>query len=373
MNLALSDEQRSLRAAARHAFSRHATLAAARAALEDPAARPDLWPTARQAGWPGLLVGEDRGGAGLGALDAMLVLIEAGRGLAGVPLLGHLPASLLLDGADHTATEAVADGTRRAAWLPARPPGDVTAGWSVAQLAGSARVPAPVLGSEGALSGEVAWVLDAPGADLLVVAAVREDGTPVGCLVEAAAAKIEAVEVYDATRLIGHVSFDAAPADVLAGIGAEELAGAWYLSQALLAAESLGAVETCLEMSVAYAKERVTFGRVIGSYQAIKHSLVEILRLRENTYSLLVYAAWAFQSARSELPLAASAARSAGGRALDYATRAAIAVHGGIGATWEHDAPLFFRRAQISRRLLGGSADATDRVAGEVLATARRG
>ena len=79
---------------------------------------------------------------------------------------------------------------------------------------------------------------------------------------------------------------------------------------------------------------------------------------------------WARESAPEEFPLAASAARSAAGEALDFAARAMIEVHGGIGATWEHDAPLFFRRAELSRRLLGGTRDATDRVAAETLRTA---
>ena len=93
---------------------------------------------------------------------------------------------------------------------------------------------------------------------------------------------------YDATRSLGHVTFDGVPGAVLDGVGEVELAGAWYLAQALLAAESLGSVETTLATSVAYAKERFTFGRAIGSYQAVKHALVEVLRLRENAYSLLV-------------------------------------------------------------------------------------
>ena len=172
---------------------------------------------------------------------------------------------------------------------------------------------------------------------------------------------------YDATRSLGHVTFTGAACVELADVGADELAGAWYLSQALLAAESLGGVETALSVSVEYAKERFTFGRAIGSYQAVKHSLVEVLRLRDNAYSLFVYAGWAYESSASEFPLAASAARAAAGHALDYASRAMISVHGGSGATWEHDAPLFFRRAQLSRRLLGGLGDATDRVAGELL------
>ena len=129
-------------------------------------------------------------------------------------------------------------------------------------------------------------------------------------------------------------------------------------------------MQTCLDVSVEYAKERHTFGRPIGSYQSIKHELTEILRRLENARGLQYYAGWARASAPAEFPLAASAARSAAGEALDFAARAMINVHGGIGATWEHDAPLFFRRAELSRRLLGGTHDATDRVAAETLRTA---
>ena len=152
----------------------------------------------------------------------------------------------------------------------------------------------------------------------------------------------------------------------------ESLASAWYLAQSLIAAESLGSVETALDVSVEYAKERHTFGRAIGSYQAVKHSLTEVLRQLDNGRSLLYYAGWARGGAPGEFPLAASAARSVAGRALDQASRTMISVHGGTGATWEHDAPLYFRRAQLSRRLLGGTNGATDRVAGELHGAGRR-
>ena len=373
MNLELTDEQVFLREAARDALSRVKTVAAAREAIEDPAALPDLWPTACEAGWAGLLVGEEHGGAGLGAFDAMLVLMEAGRVLAGIELLGHLPASELLDRAGDERAGDVAEGTPRACFVAARPPGDVAAGWTVEAPAGSQRAAAPVIGDDGMLRGCACWVPDAPGAGLLVVAATRQDdGSPVAVVVGGTAEGVEVQRVvrYDATRSLGHVTFDRAAGTVLGGASAAELAGAWYLEQALLAAESLGSVDTALATSVAYAKERFTFGRAIGSYQAVKHSLVEVLRLRENAYSLLVYAGWAYEDGRDEFPLAASAARAAAGHALDYASRAMISVHGGSGATWEHDAPLFFRRAQLSRRLLGGLGDATDRVAGELLSAA---
>jgi alkylation response protein AidB-like acyl-CoA dehydrogenase len=377
MNLALSDEQEFLREAARGTLSRTKTLEAAREALDgDEGALPDLWPTAREAGWPGLLIDEAHGGAGLDAFDAMLVLGECGRVLAPVELLGHLPATAILGQAPAAAglLEALSSGERRAAYLPAMPPSDLSEGWTIDPAHGSARPSAPEAKSaeDGSVrvSGSFAFVPDAPGADLLVGVALL-DGKPVGVAIEASASgvSVEAVRRYDATRSLGHVTLEQAPATVL-NASEETLAGAWHLAQSLIAAESLGSVETALEMSVAYAKERHTFGRAIGSYQAVKHSLTEVLRQLENGRSLLYYAGWSRNGSPAEFPLAASAARSVAGRALDHGARTMISVHGGIGATWEHDAPLYFRRAQLSRRLLGGTAGATDRVAGELIAQA---
>jgi alkylation response protein AidB-like acyl-CoA dehydrogenase len=374
MNFALSDEQVLLREAARGSLSRFKTIEAARDALEDPSALPDLWPMAVEAGWPGLLVSEGRGGAGLGAFDALLVAEECGRVLASVPLLGQLPASAILDAAGDESLEAVAAGDLRPAYVPARPPGDHQPRWSVEPLSGFARADAPsatVDGDTVTLEGSVAWVPDAPGAGLLVVVASDADGEPVAAAVQAGAegVAVEPVMRYDATRSLGHVTLSEARGRRL-DVGAEVAADAWYLAQALIAAESIGAVQTCLDMSVAYAKERFTFGRAIGSYQSIKHELTEVLRRLENARGLQYYAGWARGEAPDEFPLAASAARSAAGGALDFGARSMINVHGGIGATWEHDAPLFFRRAELSRRLLGGTHDATDRVAEKTMAAA---
>ncbi|MGN6372201.1 MAG: acyl-CoA dehydrogenase family protein [Solirubrobacteraceae bacterium] len=380
MNLALSDEQVFLREAARGALSRFKTLEAARAALDgEQSALPDLWLTSREAGWPGLLIDEAAGGAGLDAFEAMLVLEECGRVLAAHSLLGHLPATAILNDAkaDAALLQALASGEQRAAYLPARPADDVREAWSVDPREGMERVGLPSATREGAgdgqvlLSGEVAFVPDAPGADVLVGVALL-DGKPVGVAIQASApgVSVTATTRYDATRSLGHVALANAQATLL-DADEEALAAAWHLAQALIAAESLGSVETALEVSVAYAKERFTFGRAIGSYQAVKHSLTEVLRRRENTRSLLYYAGWSRRGAPEEFPLAANAARSVAGGALDHAARTMISVHGGIGATWEHDAPLYFRRAQLSRRLLGGTAAATDRVAGELIAQAQ--
>jgi len=365
MNFGLTDEQELLKEAAHGALSRVKTVEAAREAL-DGSELPDLWPAAVEAGWPGLLMSEAGGGAGLDPLDAMLVFSELGRILASVPLLGHLPATLLVDaGADAADVEPLASGERRAAYVAAKPPSAIEEAWSTDPRSGLRRGPAPVIDG-GRVTGEAAWVSDAPGADVLVV--VGAEGRV--AVVRAADAQVEPVAGYDATRSLGHVRFDGAPATELE-LPAGTAATAWYVAQTLLAAEAVGAIELALDTSVQYAKERFTFGRAIGSYQAVKHELVEILRRLENARSLMFYAGWAAQDEPAELPVAASAFRLVASEAYDHAARTQISVHGGIGATWEHDAPLYFRRAQLAKRLLGGTGDAADRVADELFAQAR--
>src|SRR5438067_12822060 len=150
MNFALTDEQEFLREAARGALSRHKTIEAARDALEDPNALPDLWPVAVEAGWPGLLIDEGRGGAGLGVFDALLVAEECGRVLASVPLLGLLPATAILDAAGDESLSAVASGELRPVYVAARPPGDGVDTWTVDPRSGLVRGDAVSAGVVGA-------------------------------------------------------------------------------------------------------------------------------------------------------------------------------------------------------------------------------
>ena len=329
MNLALSDEQVFLREAARGALSRFKTLEAAREALDgDESALPDLWPTAKEAGWPGLLIDEDHGGAGLDAFDAMLVLGECGRVLAGVPLLGHLPATAILGAAPNAAELLRRARQRRAArGLPAgaapqRPrssAGAATRASGLARARAAERRRAAGCGWPARrVTGSFAFVPDAPGADVLVGVALR-DGKPVGVAIAGRRRRASAIEPTSATTRPARsgTSRSRTPPRVVLDAPERSLAAAWYLAQALIAAESLGSVETALDVSVAYAKERFTFGRAIGSYQAVKHALTEVLRQLENGRSLLYYAGWARNGAPGEFPLAASAARSVGGRALD--------------------------------------------------------
>ena len=149
-------------------------------------------------------------------------------------------------------------------------------------------------GDEVTLDGEVAFVPDAPGAGLLVAVAIDDGGQPVAAAVEPSAdgITVEPVVRYDATRSLAHVTFTGARGRRL-DVSVDVLADAWYLAHALIAAESIGAAQTCLDVSVEYAKERYTFGRAIGSYQAIKHELTEVLRRVENSRGLQYYAGWA--------------------------------------------------------------------------------
>ena len=344
-------ERAQLRAAARGALGGTDHHAAARAAL-DGAPLPDSWPLAVSAGWPGLLAPEGAGGAELGAGEAMLVAGELGRALAGVPLASHLVATTLLASAEPGLLGEFAAGTRRAAWLPIRPD-PVDGDLSADPLAGPGRAPGPRVDARGRVTAEAGWVPDVPGADLLVVAAVDPDGRRRLLAVEAAAARVEPVRGYDASRRLAHVRLVATPGTAVeARDGALERA--WALGQALLAAESVGAAESLLEMSVEHARRRVAFGRPIGSFQAVKHQLVEVLRRLDNARALVGYAEWALAHSATDTWMAACALRHAAGDALDTAARTAISVHGGMGATWEHPAALHFRRAQLSRRLLGG-------------------
>ncbi|HWE33126.1 MAG TPA: acyl-CoA dehydrogenase family protein [Solirubrobacteraceae bacterium] len=316
MNFSLTDEQLMLRDAAVNALGRIDTVAGARAAL-DGQSLPDIWPTACEAGWTGLLVPESHGGAGLTPFDAMLVLEQCGRRLTGAGLIGHLAATYILAEDDHPLLAALATGEQRAAVV-----------W------------------------DEEFQLDVAQADWLVTG----DG-----VVEAGRVTVDPITRFDASRPLGHVR----------GAGPVIAERAWHVTQALLAADALGVTEAMLEMSVAYAKERHAFGRPIGSYQAIKQQIVEILRHAGTTRSLIFYAGYAADARPGELPLAASAARFAGEEAAEYATRTCIAVHGGIGATWEHDAHLYWRRAQLSRLLLGGVGGAGDRVAEAIIQRAR--
>src|SRR6195952_959328 len=271
MDLSLTDEQEFLREAARGTLSRFKIIEAAREAQDKGLGElPDLGPAAREAGWAGLLISEEHGGAGLGVFDAMLVAEETGRVLAPVPFLGLVPATAILDSAGYPGLDAIAAGEVRPVWVPPRPPGDLEPNWTV-DGSGAARPAAPTIEGDGEsvrVTGTARYVVDAPGADLLVVTGV--DGTVAVVESSAEGVTVEQIVRYDVTRALAHVTLENAPG-VRLDVAASVAEDAWYVAQALVAAEAVGTVQTTLDMSVQYAKERFTFGRAIGSYQAIKH------------------------------------------------------------------------------------------------------
>lgn len=358
----LSDEQELLTDAAAGILARQGTVAAARAAL-DGEPPPSLWQVACEAGWPGMLSGPEADGAGLGLCESMLVLEACGAVLADARLLGHLPACALLEaaGADPDLRRSLASGERRAALVDGGP--------------AHREVPlrARFEGDIAHLHGTVDGCLDAAGADLLVVVAADATGRPVGALIEpgSTGAEVEPTGCYDATRSLATVRLDGAVGRRL-DLSSGQAADGRNLQRALLAAESVGAADACLTMARDYALDRVAFGRPIGSYQAVKHKLVEMLRRVELARSLLRFAGEAWSDDRARLALAANAARVSAAAALDYAAPENIFIHGGVGATWEHDAHLYYRRAEVSRRLAGGVEGAADALAGDLFSAINR-
>jgi alkylation response protein AidB-like acyl-CoA dehydrogenase len=322
MNFDLSDEQRALAEAAGAFFAASASPADSRAALD--AGKPIAPGRAAltQTGFAAITVPESAGGGGGSLLDLAVVAEQAGRVLAGPSLVNVARAAVLLAG----------DDERLAALVAGR------IGYAV------------VDGSSPTLDATTADQFLALHGDALVVAT----GT------------VAARPAIDPTRGLADVTLG--EAETLVADARELWARAEQVGQVILAAEGLGTAERAVELAVAYAKERQAFGRAIGSYQAVKHALVDAFVGVEQLRSLVWWAAWAADESRDELPLAAAAVKGLAATVVEQATETLIQVHGGIGFTWEHDAHLYWRRAKVDRLLLGDDVAAYDTVARLALA-----
>jgi len=316
MNFDLDTDQRDAAAGARAFFTGSASPAAARAALEGGALEPGLKALA-EIGFLGITVVGSAGGAGGSLLDLAVVAEQGGAVLAGPSLVTAARAAVLLaDFPDLAAT--LADGSTAFAVLDGTAPSiDAATATSFLALDGDALVVG---------AGEVT-----PGAPI------------------------------DATR--GLASVRLTDRRVLREDAGELWTRARQVASVVLAAEDLGAADRAVQLGVAYAKERVAFGRAIGSYQAVKHMLVDAWVGVDQLRSLVWWAAWAADNAPAEFPLAASAAKAYAARVFEQAAETVIQVHGGIGFTWEHDAHLYWRRAKVDRLLLGDEAEHLDAVA----------
>jgi alkylation response protein AidB-like acyl-CoA dehydrogenase len=353
-----SDEQESLRSAVRRLLAEEAPESAVRALIgsEPGWDRGTHTRLAQELGAVGLAIPEDVGGSGGGIVELGLVLQEAGRGLLPGPLLSCVVAAqaiLAAGGREHLAAIAA---------------GDVLA--TVALLEGTwdtpVRTSATRNGTGWAVDGVKDWVLDAASADLLVVSAQSPEGLS-HFVVEAPAdgVAITPVAGVDPTRRQGRVVFSGASAVPLGelGSGSADLARVLDLAVVLLAAEQLGVAERCLEMATSYAKERTQFDRAIGSFQAVKHKLANVLLEVEAARSAVMYALWAADERPEELPVVACIAGSTCSETALLAASENIQVHGGIGCTWEHPAHLYLKRATTDRLLLGDPQRHLERLA----------
>ncbi len=215
-------------------------------------------------------------------------------------------------------------------------------------------------------------MLDGHSADMLVVSAREGAGVSL-FLVPADAPHLTRTRMVtmDMTRQQASVTFDGVrvPADSrlgAAGSGVATLESVYDIAAAMLAFEQVGGSQKCLEMAVDYAKERLQFGRAIGSFQAIKHKCADMLVQVESARSAAYYAGWAAAEDRDELAVAAPTAKAFCSDAYFFCAAENIQIHGGIGFTWEHDAHLYFKRAKTSQLLFGDSADWRAALAGRI-------
>ncbi|MEV7807924.1 acyl-CoA dehydrogenase family protein [Microbispora sp. NPDC088329] len=332
----------------------------------------ELWKAlARDIGVAGLLIPEDLGGAGASAREAAVVLEELGRAVAPVPFL----ASAVL------ATQALlaAGGEVAGELLGRLAAGEATAALAVSFAASPYAPPAPVatLGEDGTVSGSITAVIGAEAADVLLVP-VRLAGGVGLCAVEASPAAGEAVRVtpvtsLDLTRPIATVSFDSAPARIVARADGPEAAWAreaLVRGAGLLASEQLGVAEWCLTTTVAYVKERRQFARPVGSFQAVKHRLADLWLEVVGARAAARNAAARLAEAPAPGPLgddavvAVAVAQAHCGAVAVHAAEECVQLHGGIGMTWEHPAHLYLKRAKADQIALGTPGDHREALAG---------
>jgi alkylation response protein AidB-like acyl-CoA dehydrogenase len=356
---AVPPEHADLRAAVRRFLAECSPEAEVRRLMETATGHdPAVWKRmAGELGLQGLIVPAAHGGAGAGRVELGIVLEEAGRALLCAPLFATvaLAATLLLESGD---TEA------QARYLPG-----IAAGETVATVAVSAADPArrpPGSGVAAAaaaegwrLTGEEPYVVDGHAADLLLVPARTPAGPTLFAVARDAPGLVRTpLRTVDRTRRQARVTFAATPAE---RIGPEGAAGPVLgrtldLAAVALAAEQAGAAAFALERTVAYAKQRVQFGRPIGGFQAIKHLLADLLLESESAISAARWAAAAADEGDPDLPALASLVRAYCSDAFVRIAADSIQIHGGVGFTWEHAAHLYLRRARTSAQLLGDAA-----------------
>jgi len=340
MDFDLSADQAALRDAACELLDDRCATAQVRAVAEsDGQWDQALWARMVEQGWLVTAVPEADGGLGLGLVELAVLLEQIGAHVAPVPFL---PTVIAIEVARRAhATElltALVDGGRTAclAWSPG------TATLAV---------------HDGRLTGRSDPVPFAPIADVAVVVAADRDaaGAPGVFLLDLdALGRPAAQPAMDLTRPLGWLEVDGVP---VVRLGGEDLV-AYLLDTAAAATccEMLGGAQRALDLAVEYAKDRVQFGRPIGSFQAVKHRCADMLVDVEGIRSTAYWAAWSLAVDDADGSIAASTAKTWAGDASKRVMASALQVHGGIGFTWEHDLHLYLKRAQLDQLAFGDAS-----------------
>ena len=327
MNFDFTDDQQAIKRTAKELLADRLKSERVRELAEEGRYDDEVWKELCELGWPGIFIGEEHGGQGLGTVELVILMEELGYALAPLPFLSNAAAGLVL--------EAAGSDEQKQRWLPGI-------------ASGEAR------GTVGLLKdGEARLVPDADSADVILL--LGHEGAQV---VEASAAEIEPVDTMDPTRRYSRVYADG-PGDPLEG---DRIPGISRVAAAL-AAELTGVAQRAMEMAVEYARERKQFGRPIGAYQAVSHPCAQMLLETEGARSASYYAAWCADAEPETLPLAACMAKAYASDAGWRVCTSALQVHGGIGFTWEHDLHFFLKRAKVDALLYGSAREHRESVA----------
>jgi alkylation response protein AidB-like acyl-CoA dehydrogenase len=346
MDFALNDEQRMLQDSAQRFFAERHPVSRARQALPWRDARQQaLWAGMADMGWMALLVPEthDGPGLGLGLSEACLVAEAAGRQLLNLPWASSAVLLPMLLRACRKPPQALSD-------------------WVHAAAAGRRAFQCFTEGD--------AWVDHAlQASDWIVLADVHGDAAPLRAALLTAGAEATAIDALDPTSSRAPVPATTEHLDWhVLDLGAEALARVRAAHRLALAAELIGAAQAALDLACAHARERMQFGKPIGSYQAVKHQLANAWMAVDNARLAALYAAAVLDGQMADWRFACAAAEFTAIDGAQQTTRTAIQMHGGMGFTWEHDVHLYLKRVQHLSTRLGGASRALDRV--EALALA---
>ena len=372
MDFALSPDQELLQQSAAEYLAAECPPTLVREVARDEDGYPRaLYRKMAELGWMGLVVPEAYGGAGLGQLDLALLCEQLGRAVVPGPFF----SSAVL------ATLAILYGgssVQKKRWLPRLASGEVVGALALLEEsdridAGGVAMRARARGGGWALSGTKLFVTDAHVADVLVVAARTtgrdEEGVTLFLVPrDTPGVKVLPLPSIDVTRRPMEVRFEnveLAKDAVLgaAGKGWKPLARVLDAAAVALAADCLGGAQRALELAVEYTKVREQFGRVIGSFQAMKHIAAEMVSEIEPARALVWYAAYAADALPREAPRAAAMAKACLSDVYSRVANRAVQMHGGIGFTWEHDLHFWFKRAKWNELAYGDATWHRERVA----------